>query len=354
MPASPESPGLVDAFAARIASRPRIPARRLALSAASLVLVVLLLWLGMPWATGSAWPEIIAALAAPPAWTLPALALLGLLAVGLEGLAVHVAVPGSRPGPTIAAQTAGGAVALAVPGGGVLGAGVLGWILHRGGLPVRRALAGVVGVSVMETVVTTVLLPIVGLAAYALASAAGAHALPGAVAAAVAAVAGGAIALALLAALLNRSVLLRVLSGAADLTGRGGLLEEGLAVRDDTVALLRARGAACGAALAAARVVQMLALALALRASGVELSALLVIAVFALGRAVSLIPLTPGGAGLTETAIAGALTALGAGASAAGAVALLMAVVTLIVPLLAGAAASAALPERRGEDHSSS
>lgn len=63
-------------------------------------------------------------------------------------------------------------------------------------------------------------------------------------------------------------------------------------------------------------------------------------AIFALGRVLSLVPLTPGGAGVSETVGAAALVALGLGSAAAATSMLLLAVATLVVPLVAGGLAA--------------
>lgn len=339
MSAPHEHSGLLDSFADRIAARPRVPAGRIILTVVSLVLVGLLLAGGLPWATGATWATILAVLTALPGWAVPAVAALGIVAVLAEGLAVHAVAHGSRLVPAVAGQTAAGALALAIPGGAMLGVGMLGWVLRRTGLGLRRVLAAVVTASVLEIAVSTVLLPLVGLAAYALASLTGSdtQAPPGGLTAAILAAAGGILVCVLLVALTNRSLLRQVLDAASALTGRASLAADALAIRDDAIALLRTRGAAGTALVLLARVAQLAAFALALRAAGIELPALLVLAVFALGRAVAQIPVTPGGAGLTETAVAAALVALGSASAQSAAVALLMAVATLIVPLLAGA-----------------
>ena len=89
-------------------------------------------------------------------------------------------------------------------------------------------------------------------------------------------------------------------------------------------------------------VVTALAAALSM-AAGLDLgrTAVLTLAVFALGRVLSLVPLTPGGAGITETVGAAALVALGVSAADAAGAMLLLMVTMLLVPLLLGALAAA-------------
>ena len=68
---------------------------------------------------------------------------------------------------------------------------------------------------------------------------------------------------------------------------------------------------------------------------------LFTLAVFALGRVLALVPLTPGGAGISETVSGAVLVALGVASADAAAAMLLLLVAMLVVPLLAGGAAVA-------------
>ena len=66
------------------------------------------------------------------------------------------------------------------------------------------------------------------------------------------------------------------------------------------------------------------------------------LAIFALGRVLSLVPLTPGGAGVTEAVGGAALVALGVGSAQAASAMLLLLVTMLLVPLVCGGIATAA------------
>jgi uncharacterized membrane protein YbhN (UPF0104 family) len=325
--------------------------RLLAAIASGLLVVALLVW-GLPWATGAAWSEIAQTVAALPWWSLPAMLVLGAGALLLESLTVRAAVPGSRAAPAQLGHTASQGAALALPGGSVLGLGLLAWILRRSGIALPVVLTGILAASLVEMAITSVLVPLLGAGSYLLGTAvtpAGSLA-PGWLWAAAAAVAAAVLALLLSAVLLRRGVLSALLRQAE------GVLPEGAAEeihrqRDALVAMLRGRAAALVLPTLAARVLQWAALWLAIRAVGAEVPLLFAIAVFALGRVLALVPLTPGGAGISETVSGAMLVGLGVASADAAAAMLLLLVAMLVVPLLSGAVAVVLAltraPERR-------
>lgn len=331
---------------------PRLSPGRLVAGSLSGVLVIALLAWALPWATGASWAEIGGSLSSLPLWALPTMVVLGVAALLLESLTVRAALPGSRWTPALLGHAASSATALAVPGGSVLGLGLLGWILRRSGLALPLIFTGIIAASLVEMVITSVLIPLLGLAAYALSSllAPTGITLPGALWAALVAVLGAVLALALTAVLLRRSVLAKLL------TQFGESLPEHLAAeiltqRDALVQMLRRRALQLVAPTIGARLLQWVALLVAIEAVGATVPLALTVAIFALGRVLSLVPLTPGGAGVSEAVGAAALVALGVGAAESAAAMLLLLVTMLIVPLLGGAlAAVAALslaPDRR-------
>ncbi|MGP9537685.1 lysylphosphatidylglycerol synthase domain-containing protein [Brachybacterium sp. AOP43-C2-M15] len=317
---------------------PRLSPGRITAGILSAGLVVALLAWALPWATGASWTQIGGTLGALPPWSLPAMVLLGLGALLLESVTVRAALPGSRWRSALLGHTASGATALAVPGGSVLGLGLMAWILRRAGLALPLILTGIVAASLVEMVITSVLVPLLGLSSYALSAslAPTGVTLPGALWAALLALVGAVIALALTAVLLRRPVLSGLLTqfgGAVpDHVARGILVQ-----RDALVDMLRRRPVPLVLPTLGARVLQWAALVLAVQAVGAEVPLLLTIAIFALGRVLSLVPLTPGGAGITETVGAAALVALGVSSPDAAAAMLLLMVAMLLVPLLVGA-----------------
>lgn len=331
---------------------PRLTGRRAAGGLLSAALVIALLAWALPWATGASWGEIAATLSTLPAWAVPAMVLLGAGALMLEAVTVRAALPGSSWSGVLLAHPAAGATALAIPGGSVIGLGLMGWILRRSGLALPVVLTGIVAASLVEMVVTSVLIPLLGLAAYALSPVVSptAIALPGALWAALAAVIGAVIALGLTVLMLRRSVLTALLAQLGDMVPQQ-VAEQILSQRDALVRMLRRCWPSLLAPTLGARVLQWLALVLAIQAVGAEVPWLLTVAIFALGRVLSLVPLTPGGAGVTETVGAAALVALGVAAADAAAAMLLLLVTMLLVPLLVGALttvlAASLAPRRR-------
>ncbi len=310
---------------------------RIVLAAGSMLLVLTLLAWALPWASGASWAEILERLGSLPPWAVPAAALLGAGALLLETQTVRAALPGARLGPALQGHAASQAIALGVPGGTMIGMGAMAWILRRSGLALPLIITGLLLASLVEMVVTSVLVPVLGLASYALSSALGTAPveLPGTVWAALVALLGTLLALGAVAVVLRRDALAWIL-----IALRTGIPQEtGLVIlrqRDALVGLLRRRPLALLLPTAAARVLQWLALVLAVKAVGAEVPLLLTVAIFALGRLLALVPLTPGGAGITESVGAAALVGLGVAPAEAAAAMLVLLVTMLIVPLLAG------------------
>lgn len=334
---------------------PRLTPGRLVAGLLSVALVIVLLAWALPWATGTDWGEIAGTLAGLPTWAVPAMVLLGAGALLLEAVTVRAAMPGARWSAVLLAHPASAATALAVPGGAVIGLGLMGWILRRSGLVLPVILTGIVAASLVEMVLTSVLVPLLGLAAYALSPVLtpAEITLPGALWAALLAVLGAVLALALTLVMLRRSVLSALLGQLGDVIP-DHLSRAILAQRDVLVEMLRRRRLPLLGPTLGARVLQWAALVLAIEAIGAEVPLLLTVAIFALGRVLSLVPLTPGGAGVTETVGAAALVALGVASADAAAAMLLLLVTMLLVPLLAGALATvtalALTPDRRVAD----
>ncbi len=105
-------------------------------------------------------------------------------------------------------------------------------------------------------------------------------------------------------------------SASSDRSGWPARLEE---LRVDTVSLLGTRGWALAAATIAGHANLYLLLVLCLRAVGVERSTLglaPILAAFAFGRLVTALPVSPGGLGVMEVGLTGALSAVGSAPTA--------------------------------------
>lgn len=331
---------------------PRLTTGRLVAGTLSGALVIALLGWALPWATGASWAEIGGSLSSLPLWALPTMVVLGVGALVLESFTVRAALPGSRWPPALRGHAASSATALAIPGGSVLGLGLLGWILRRSGLALPLIVTGIITASLVEMVITSVLIPLLGLVSYAVSSLMipTGIALPGALWAALLALLGAVLALALTAVLLRRRVLTRLLAQLGQALP-DHIAREILTQRDALVRMLRRRPLQLVVPTLGARVLQWIALLAAIEAVGATVPLTLTVAIFALGRVLSLVPLTPGGAGVSEAVGAAALVALGVGAAESAAAMLLLLVTMLLVPLLCGALAAVAslslAPQRR-------
>lgn len=322
---------------------PRLTPGRLVAGSLSGVLVIALLAWALPWATGASWTQIGGSLSSLPLWALPTMVALGVGALALESFTVRAALPGSRWSSALLGHAASSATALAIPGGSVLGLGLMGWILRRSGLALPLIFTGIVAASLVEMVITSVLIPLLGLASYALSSLMSPTGvtLPGALWAALLALLGAVLALALTAVALRRQVLAKILAQFGHSLPEH-IAREILTQRDALVQMLRRRSLQLVAPTIAARVLQWIALVAAIEAVGATVPLALTVAIFALGRVLALVPLTPGGAGVSEAVGAAALVALGAGAADSAAAMLLLLVTMLLVPLLCGALAAVA------------
>ena len=113
-------------------------------------------------------------------------------------------------------------------------------------------------------------------------------------------------------------------------------------LRGDTISLLRERGWVLAAATVAGHANLYLLLVLCLRAVGVDRATLgwaPVLAAFAFGRLVTALPITPGGLGVMEVGLTGALSAVGSASPAAlVAAVLLFRAFSFALPLPLGAA----------------
>ena len=89
----------------------------------------------------------------------------------LEAMTVRAAVPGSRPSPVLQGHIAAQGAALALPGGSVLGLGLLAWVLRRSGIALPVVLTGILAASLVEMAITSVLVPLLGAGSYLLGSA---------------------------------------------------------------------------------------------------------------------------------------------------------------------------------------
>lgn len=309
------------------------------------LLTVLLVWV-LPRVLGTGWDAIGHALITLPAGVVIGAVTLGLLALVLEAVAVRVALPGVRFVPAARAHWASSALSLVVPGGSVLGLGVTGAVLHRAGARRRTIFTGIATFSVVDVLIGGILMPVLGVFSYAVLSAA--HDLPGTAWAIVVTVLGVLLSALVLALALHRRTFAGLLDTAGGVLPGDRDLGEILHVRDEVVALLRRRPVALLLPVLLARGAQFGVLLLAASATGIDLGPFTLAGIFAIARTVALVPLTPGGSGLTETVVGALLVALGASAADAAVPALLLSLATVVVPVVLGAVAAAVPVGGRG------
>lgn len=326
-------------------------ARTIVIMLASAALGVLLLaWL-LPRATGVAWRDIGSALAASSPLLLLALLVVAVLIPLVHAAGLRGAVDGLPRRRALALSAASAALTAAVPGGSTIGLGVVYAGSRRAGVRREAVVAGIAAATVAELVTGLLLVPL-GVLCLLSASPAplGAGVLVTLVLVAVACVA----ALVLGALILRPGPLAGLLRGAGEglrVLGLGERLSPAaaLAVRDTAASRARTHPLSVLGAPLAVRGLQLLALGIGLHAAGVAVGPAAVIAVFALGRVLALVPLTPGGTGLVEAGGAAALVALGAPAAGAAVAMLLQWLVTVAAPLVWGALAAPSVLRSRGD-----
>lgn len=301
----------------------------------------------------------LAVVAAAFAWALPSFAsyrdvwaalagvttgsALALTAVGIANLvapatAQRAALPGLRLTDAVTADWATSAVTNTVPAGSALAIGMT-WSMYRSYGLERRAIARSVVVTGVWDAFVKLATPLLALAWLSTQRPVG----PGLIQAAAA---GGALFLVVVvssSAVLAGPATARVLGSMVDrLRLLGGNWPARLAnLRQDTIWLLKDRWASLTFWTVAGHANLYLLLTVCLRAIGVssdELSLAAILAAFAFGRLVTALPVSPGGLGVMEVGLTGALTAAGSASQAAiVAAVLLFRFMTFVLPIPLGA-----------------
>lgn len=312
------------------------PSRVLLTVLSVILLIALLGWL-LPRALDTSWGTIASVLGSLPLWLLPTVLVLALAAMVCEAVSMHAALPGARFGTAVQAQWTAGAISVAVPGGSLIGLGAMGLILHRRGVRTRNILTGVATVGAVDILISGILIPLLGVISYAALSLR--YDLPGTVGAVIIAGLGIGVSIALLILFLRRQTFARLLSRlqqALPVEDAQEICDGILDLRDQVTARLRTRALRLLGPVLLARVLQFAVLALGLVALGAHLGLWSVAAVFLIGRALALLPVTPGGSGITETAVAALLVVFAVPAADGAAAALVLSVATVLVPVILG------------------
>jgi uncharacterized membrane protein YbhN (UPF0104 family) len=282
--------------------------------------------------------DVWAELSAVPTASALVLAAIGVANLVAPATAQRAALPGLRFGDAVTTDWATSAITNTVPAGSALALGVT-WSMYRSFGLARRAVARSVVVTGVWDNFVKFGTPLLALAWLSTQRPVG----PGMIQAAVA---GGALFVTVLA-------LGALLLGGPAVTGRLGAVLDRLPLpghewparlgrfRDDTVWLLKDRWASLTFWTVAGHANLYLLLTVCLRAVGIssqELSLAAILAAFAFGRLVTALPLTPGGLGVMEVGLTGALATVGNTSQAAlVAAVLLFRFVTFLVPIPLGA-----------------
>jgi uncharacterized membrane protein YbhN (UPF0104 family) len=330
---------------------------RVAASAVSLAAAAAVLAFGLPAVAGVPWHEIGRALGRLSAGQVALLGALWLAGLWVYTLVLTAALPGLTAFRGFQLNALGSAVSNVVPFGGAAGVGLTVALTRRWRFTGADVAAFVVLTGVVN-VLARLALPGLGLLALALSGTVRGLLLAG--------VSGGSTAM--LAALVVVLLVLasdraaRSVTGLLDRAGRvlptrwrpePGVVQARLEqVRRLIGARARRSWPRLAGGMAGYLALQAVLFAVCLAATGSRLGPAATFAAFCLGRALTLVVVTPGGTGITETGTAALLVALGAGHAPAAAGALLFSLFTVAmeIPLglaLAGGMAASRLLRQR-------
>jgi putative heme transporter len=322
-----------------IASRSVPPIRRLVPAALSVTIAVGLLAIALPRVTGTSWSTTAGSLL-----SLSGSELCLLTVVWLAGLFVHtyvmvVPLPGLGHGRAMMLNFSGSAVANIIPFGGVAGMGVNYSMLRSWGFS-RNEFTLMTLFTTAWTIMVRLVLPSVAMALLMVAG-------RGAIRSFVIASLGGLGLVGLIAAMA------RLMWGRSHTRTNGpagrrvtSMLDRVMAattgdfaaeLRSDAVAIVRDRWRQLTLGSLGYALLQALLLGLCLRTFGSHLSAVEIFAGFAVGSLLTLVPITPGGIGLSETGMVALLIALGGEPAATTAAVLLFRTFTYLLEIPAGA-----------------
>lgn len=277
-----------------------------------------LLLIYLPHLAGMSWHGLIGVLGGVSATTLIALAALWLLGLWAHTYVLTAALPGlSRPR-ALLLNLSGSAVSNLFPFGGAAGMG-LGFAMARTWRFSPAQFASFTAISNLWNVVGKLF---VGAALVALAIVAGVQ-FPASIQGTIILGSGGLMAAMVVVVLaLTTPTMMRAIGRLWDRTVNGLLAQTGSLRRIDAAGVLERLRQSCAGSISAGwgqmtfgilayMALQAALLAACLHAVGAHTSLLVIVAAFGVERVLSLFPLTPGGAGVTELGTVGVLLALG-------------------------------------------
>jgi uncharacterized membrane protein YbhN (UPF0104 family) len=324
-------------------TRKHSPLRRVVSAAISLVIVAAIFLYAIPrFADYSAVWATITALSPVEFWTLFAAMIFNLFTYWLANMA---ALPGLRLGPAAVATQTTTSVANTIPAGGAVAVGLTFSILSSWGFGAQN-ITLYIGVTGVWNTFTKLALPVVSLALLAITG----QAAPALVIAALVGLAVLLVAVSLFAlALWKKEFARRIGAGIGRLVSwflrpfhRGPITtwgEQAVTFRKRTIVLVGRRWPLLTITTVGSQLALWFVLLLCLRHVGIseaEVSTLQTLAVFAFGRLLAAVPITPGGVGFVELGYIGGLTAAGGNEAQVVAAVLLFRVLTYGIQIPVG------------------
>jgi putative heme transporter len=313
---------------------------------ASILLAAGLLVLGLPRLLGIGWREIGDALDRVPVTSLALLVVLWLAGLVAYAFVVTGTLPAMSLPRAFAMNAVGAAMANLLPLGGAVGA-LLTFAIARDWGHDRAAIVASTVVSNTWNVLARLLLPAVGLATLVVAG--DPPNTPVRIGAAVGSAACGGVAAALVGALWSEGFVVR----SGRLLDRGARLlprrvrpahvraDDGLRrLRIEIITTVRGRWARLTVAMATALALQAALFAACLHVNGADPAIPVVVAAFAVSRALTAIVITPNGLGISETGTAATLLGLGVPPVPAAAAVLLFGLITHVFEIALGGLAA--------------
>ncbi len=322
---------MVDEPVVAAPSGPRV-AVRLAVGVVGVAILVALFWV-LPGFVGTSWPDVGRLLASVDPWALAGLTLLWAATMAAQTLVQSAALPGLRKRDSLALNLAGSAVAGAVPLGGPVSLGVV-WAMLRSWGFGRHHFSSYTLVTTVVTTVARLLAPIAAALVLVLGPGLPHEADQFTVAAAVGLVVIGGV-----VGVLAAPPLRRRLANAPHHRRIGRLAREVDVAIGRSLSVIRARWRGLVGGSLGLIVLQYFLLLGCFAATDADVGPVLVLVAFGAGRLLSVVPITPGGLGVTEAGVAALLVALGAEPSATIASLLLFSLFVVVIEIPLGGVA---------------
>ena len=305
---------------------------RLALGVVGVAVLVALFWM-LPGFVGTSWSDVGRLLVSIHPWALVGLTVLWAASLAAQTLVQSAALPGLRKRDSLSLNLAGSAVASAVPLGGPVSLGLV-WAMLRSWGFGRHHFSSYTLVTTVVTTVARLLAPVVAALVLVLGGGLPHEADQFTVAAAVGLVVIGGVTAVLVAPPLRHR-----LANAPHHRRIGRLAREVDVAIGQSLSVIRQRWRGLVGGSLGVIVLQYLLLLGCFAAIDAGVGPVLVLVAFGAGRLLSVVPITPGGLGVTEAGVGALLVALGADPSATIASLLLFSLYVVVVEIPLGGVA---------------